>query len=534
MQLASDKRSWRATCSSLKMIEELVAHLLTAFTEIVAGLHNSVVHTPSILNLGKYLMIFSILPFAAVIAYDHYFPIFKGVNLYVVFVIATPITIITPALVFAVFRYFGGQWLVNWHLKKTSRYLKFCRLPSDSTKSLLPNDTVRWHYQLVGSAADHGFGFFPLPSTNFGIFPWSNTFLVQDVDINIFYKPLLLSLDNIIPTSPGYCKVIMKEFAYDAFLQDCIVKSGSQPLLSGKLISEKIGKEFAGIRDIEFNYPAITFKSILEGPRGKFRFDSDVAFGVKIFDSEGLVYDWFERVQKIFPNELISSIRSVGCYLVHKHCLLHHLSHDFDWRLTFAEAESKVFEYHSDKRALKLCYAVIKFAVKQFSQVKKKNYPALKSYHLKTLILWIAEQSEKLPLDMYTIDNNKTLCGLLLHIIATYRQHIYNGYLQHYFISHVNILEPYGVYERTEAMHLLDEFKMKPLSIVSNFDNANLSRWKFDQFIIVGLLAVIACMWINFYFSNVGKIFEGASVVRQIFGVCAVFVVIGFVKIILD
>ena len=57
-------------------------------------------------------------------------------------------------------------------------------------------------------------------------------------------------------------------------------------------------------------------------------------------------------------------------------------------------------------------------------------------------------------------------------------------------------------------MHLLDDFKMKPLSIVSNFDNANLSHWKVDQFIIVGLLAAVACMWISFYFSNVGKILQ--------------------------
>ena len=33
----------------------------------------------------------------------------------------------------------------------------------------------------------------------------------------------------------------------------------------------------------------------------------------------------------------------------------------------------------------------------------------------------------------------------------------------------INVLEPYGVENRTAAMHLLDEFKMKPLSIVSNF-----------------------------------------------------------------
>lgn len=170
----------------------------------------------------------------------------------------------------------------------------------------------------------------------------------------------------------------------------------------------------------------------------------------------------------------------------------------------------------------------------QFSHVKKRNYPALKSYHLKTVILWIAEQSKKLPYDMFTIDNNKTLGGLLLHIISTYRQHIFQGHLEHYFMKHINILEPYGVEERTAAMQLLDEFKMKPLAIVSNFDNCNMSRWKFDQFFIISLLVVVACLWFNFYYSNVGIIFEPVSVVKQIYRICGVFGIILIIKILLD
>lgn len=152
------------------MIEELVTHLLMVFTDIVAGLHRSAVHTPSILDYGKYFLIFFVPPFTAVIAYDHYFPIFEGVNLYLVLVIATPVAVVTPVLVFAVFCYFGGQWLVNWHLRKTSRYLNFCRLQSDDTKSLVPSDTVKWHYQLVGSVADHGFGFFLYQAQILGYF----------------------------------------------------------------------------------------------------------------------------------------------------------------------------------------------------------------------------------------------------------------------------------------------------------------------------------------------------------------------------
>lgn len=107
------------------------------------------------------------------------------------------------------------------------------------------------------------------------------------------------------------------------------------------------------------------------------------------------------------------------------------------------------------------------------------------------------------------IDSNKMLGGLLLHIISTYRQHIFQGHLKHYF------LKPYGVEEHTAAMHLLDEFKMKPLAIVSNSDNCNMSRWKFDQFVIISLLVVVACLWFNFYYSNVGEIFEPVSVVKH-------------------
>lgn len=101
-------------------------------------------------------------------------------------------------------------------------------------------------------------------------------------------------------------------------------------------------------------------------------------------------------------------------------------------------------------------------------------------------------------------------------------------------MKHINILKPYGVEERTAAMQLLDEFKMKPPAIVSNFDNCNMSRWKFDQFFIISLLVIVACLSFNFYYSNVGIIFEPVSVVKQIYRICGVFGIILIIKILLD
>lgn len=51
------------------MIEEVVAHIFTGFADVVAGLHMSAVHTPSILDLAKYLIVFFPVPMTAVIAY---------------------------------------------------------------------------------------------------------------------------------------------------------------------------------------------------------------------------------------------------------------------------------------------------------------------------------------------------------------------------------------------------------------------------------------------------------------------------------
>ena len=47
-------------------------------------------------------------------------------------------------------------------------------------------------------------------------------------------------------------------------------------------------------------------------------------------------------------------------------------------------------------------------------------------------------------------------------------------------------------------------------------------------------LVVVACLWFNIYFSNIGTTFSPTSVVEQIYGVCAVFALIMIVKIILD
>ena len=87
--------------------------------------------------------------------------------------------------------------------------------------------------------------------------------------------------------------------------------------------------------------------------------------------------------------------------------------------------------------------------------------------------------------------------------------------------------------ERTEARQLLDEFLAAPLNIAANFEGANLARWKYDQFIIISLLVILASMGFHFYYNNM-HLFEPVSVVTQIYRITGVFTCILMIKIILD
>lgn len=78
------------------MFEAAVVHIFRGFTELVSELHMSAVHTPSFLDIAKYLIVFLVGPMTAVIAYDYYFPILAGVNFYLVIAICTPILTLTP------------------------------------------------------------------------------------------------------------------------------------------------------------------------------------------------------------------------------------------------------------------------------------------------------------------------------------------------------------------------------------------------------------------------------------------------------
>ena len=62
---------------------------------------------------------------------------------------------------------------------------------------------------------------------------------------------------------------------------------------------------------------------------------------------------------------------------------------EYDWRFTFTLAEADLFHYHRDKKALLFVYVILKHMIKM--SVQRKNH-VVRTYHLKTLFFWIAEE----------------------------------------------------------------------------------------------------------------------------------------------
>ena len=289
----------------------------------------------------------------------------EGVNIYLVLVIVIPISLGIAALLYLWLRNSKyGKVALNWQLEIASRYLEICEASKLYTDALLPqlqlNDlVVRWYCMLAGSSED-GFGFFPFLSSNNGILPGSRPVLIQDVDANIFLHDFILNESSLVYHSLEYyvIEVNPRLIPKKHVLKKCIVFHNANYLLAGRLVTHEIAKSVLG--QVEFNYPPVTCKTTLSSPYGKFAFDMDIVFGVKLFSWPSIASGWSKRVENVLAKDILTEIVRKGCYLVHKHCSRERNDHGLGWRISFAESESILFQYHQEKTSTKACFCCSK------------------------------------------------------------------------------------------------------------------------------------------------------------------------------
>ena len=484
-------------------------NVLKGFKDVVEDHHRKSLKRKTLFRFVKYIVLFLVILVVALVI-DFFV---KDLRLHFVLLALVAVFVIS-AISWAIYIRCGkSRKIMNWRLRIASRYLPICQVSQHYMELMIPtlSSEVKeiCHCQLAGSSGD-SFGFFPSYSANVSaINLFTPVPFTQDVDMNLFYDALVLSERNLAEIGqPGFCWVQINkaDIPQESFIRDCIVQLHNMTYLSGKLVSDKIGSYIpTGVKNIEYNYPAITYKTDIGGPQGRFKFDVDVVFGIKLNLWPSIAKDWPARVDGKLPADLIESIQSRGCYIVHKHCngadlTSDHQDHNLDWRITFAEAESKLFNYHSSKEALKLCYVILKFFIKFYSAKQKTVFSALKSYHLKTVFLHFAEEEDQLY-NMDVIKPNNHLSDIFHLLIEKYINALETKSLPHYFMPSVNILGQYSDKQIKAGLKMLKELQRKPIWVVDLFDSAWLNSKKFITFFLVLIVLAIVAQAGRLFFS---------------------------------
>ena len=419
--------------------------------------------------------------------------------------------------------YYKSKNTLNRHLQLSSRYIDVCQVSTKEIEQLLPVFEkplgLHWECALVGSAAD-SFGFFPSQSANMNLFNNKPVYINQDLDINIFLKRLSLREDNLTPvggstfeTTPGFTWISLSK-AQVKGIEDHVLRNSfqrrkdkntglSRLYLSGEALTDTLKRHFPDMdpKVVEFvdNKPAYTFRSTVKNAQGTFAFEIDYGFALKYAFWPDVASGFQSRSKPGVPNELSDSIMREGCYLVHKPCGRNEPhDHGLDWRFTFANAESYLFRHHGSKAGYRLSYAILKAIIKVFIREKKKDFPVLRSYHLKTIFLWFAERrdfSEDLkPADVF------------LHILEDYIKALNEKDIPHYFVSHRNMLAPYNNEQILEAVELLEDIHRRPVWHVHfHFDNIWLPKRKLTKVLTFFALLSILCTFISLFFKRRSK-----------------------------
>ena len=343
----------------------------------------------------------------------------------------------------------------------------------------------------------------------------------QDLDINIFLKGLSIREENLAPvggstfeTTPGFTWISLSK-AQIKGIKDHVLRNSFQRrkdkntrlshlYLSGEALTDNLKKHFPDmdpkVVECVDNKPAYTFRSTVQNAQGTFAFEIDYAFALKYASWPNVAASFRNRSKPGIPNELSDSIMREGCCLVHKPCGWNEPhDHGLDWRFTFANAESHLFRHHGSRANYILSYAILKAIIKVFIRQKKKDFPVLRSYHLKNIFLWFAERrdfSEDLkPADVF------------LHILEDYIKALNKKELPHYFVSHRNMLAPYNNEQILEAVELLEHIHRHPVWHVHfHFDIIWLpTRKSITDFMFFCLLTIL-CISISMFLSDLPKL----------------------------
>ena len=208
------------------------------------------------------------------------------------------------------------------------------------------------------------------------------------------------------------------------------------------------------------NEPAITLKAEDGRQYGYLRV-IDLAVSLQVSSWPTVAAEWLNRESR---NSLLLSVGTIqkiaraGCHLVYKPSGLS-TDPELDWRFSFSKAERTLFQYHSDKLALKLCYIMLRYAYKKHLKPRLNDKKILPSYFMKTTFLWLAETETEF--DYYNVKDHR-LGALFLYMVEKLKERYEKHVLFHYFIRHWNLLRGFSNEEVKQVVGLLEDLLQNP------------------------------------------------------------------------
>ena len=182
---------------------------------------------------------------------------------------------------------------------------------------------------------------------------------------------------------------------------------------------------------IEIHGPAVTYYIDVEDFKSlNVKGESDAVHGLTVPQWPSVANEWQMRGRKSGwpPKEIIEDVVSKGCHVVgtgHAHSA----HRDLEWRFSFSYAEVVLTSNLSSVQ--KQCYLLFK----TLHLCAFKHPQGIVSYHLKTLLLWAAEE---IPQAMWTED---TVGSMLTYLLDKLLYCLIQHNLPNYFIPSNNLLD---------------------------------------------------------------------------------------------
>ena len=220
----------------------------------------------------------------------------------------------------------------------------------------------------------------------------------------------------------------------------------------------------------------------------------DLVFSIKHPKWPDVASAWIHRKPRFISDDIIQKAISEGCHLVQKPHPTSKNPHS-EWRFSFSVAERILINNWTNKQMY--VYHILRMVKNSITEIacgEDKEKTSLRTYHFKTMMLWISEEMS------HTFWDQTSVKGLVDHILLRMIWQIRSKCFPHYFIEGNNLMDHVNVTQmemeifencRISAVHRIvienhipsNSLRLLPMKTI-NFVVSKLIEIRFDTFSI--------------------------------------------------